>query len=56
MILSIQWLHSLGEFSQNYQSMELMFKSIGRDIAFNGIYEDSPQTVTPKKMERIFCK
>lgn len=54
-ILGIQWLHSLGKYSQNFQIMELKLRAIdGRRVVFRGMTIGPPKFVSVKRMESIF--
>ncbi|KAH9301511.1 hypothetical protein KI387_013094 [Taxus chinensis] len=46
LLFEIQWLHALGEFTQNYQARELRF-------GLGGMTSGDAQISTTKKMERI---
>lgn len=54
MVLGVQGLHYLGEFSQNYQTMELKLKSIRKDIVIHDISSGAPRIASAKRMERSF--
>lgn len=39
MVLGVQWLHSLGEYTTNYQTMELKFKHEGKRLCSRAFLE-----------------
>lgn len=53
-VLDIQWLRSLGEITPNFQTMELKFKSKGKNAVLRGISNGEPQVVSFKCMEKLF--
>ncbi|KAH9292247.1 hypothetical protein KI387_042564, partial [Taxus chinensis] len=53
-VLGVQWLHSLGEFRTNFQTMELKFKSEGRNVILRGLSAGAPRVVAAEGMERTF--
>lgn len=42
-VLGLEWLYSLGEFSSNYQTLELKFILHGKYIILHGIKENVTQ-------------
>lgn len=54
LVLGLQWLHSLKEYTQNYQTMELKFKSKGKEVVQHGLSNGGPMMVLTKRMERYF--
>lgn len=54
-ILGIQWLHSLGKCSQNFQTMELKFRAVdGKKVVLWGMENGALKIVSSKRMESIF--
>jgi hypothetical protein len=54
MVLGVQWLHSLGEYTTNYQTMELKFKKDGKEVVLKGLSMNGPMVVSTKRMGRSF--
>jgi len=54
-VLGVQWLHSLGEITINYQVMEMTFniENIKR-VVLRGMSNGNPKIVLAKSMEAIF--
>lgn len=50
MVLGVQWLHSLGEYTTNYQTMELKFKHEGKEVVLKGLSRNGPMVVSAKRM------
>ena len=54
-ILGVQWLQSLGKYSQNFQTMELKFRDAdGRRVVLRGMASKAPKIVSARRMESIF--
>lgn len=47
-VLRVQWLHSLGEYTQNSQIMEPMFKSNGKEVVLHSLSNGGPMVVSTK--------
>ncbi|KAH9321648.1 hypothetical protein KI387_016287, partial [Taxus chinensis] len=47
-VLGVQWLHSLGEFQTNFQTMEMKFKSEGRNVILRGSSSGHPELLRPR--------
>ncbi|KAH9317204.1 hypothetical protein KI387_018973 [Taxus chinensis] len=56
MVLGVQWLHSLDEITQNYQTMDLKSISKGKAVVLCCMTNGAPMEVTTKRMERAFDK
>lgn len=54
-ILRVQWLQSLGKYSQNFQIMELRFRDAnGCRVVLRGMASKAPNIVSTRHMESIF--
>lgn len=53
-VLGVQWLHSIGKYSTNYQTMEMEFqRQDGKRVVLRGMNTYPPKVVTAKKMEAV---
>ncbi|XP_059064617.1 uncharacterized protein LOC131856731 [Cryptomeria japonica] len=53
-VLGVQWLHSIGGYYMNHQTMEFKFQSNGKEVHLRGLSNGAPRVVTAKRMERTF--
>jgi hypothetical protein len=54
-VLGVQWLHSLGEITMNYQVMEMKFNTTNdKKVVLRGMSNGGPKIVSTKSMEAIF--
>ncbi|KAH9292183.1 hypothetical protein KI387_042630 [Taxus chinensis] len=49
LVLGVPWLHSLGKFTQDYQTMELRFKLDGQEVVLPSMTNGIPQVATAKR-------
>ncbi|KAH9288409.1 hypothetical protein KI387_032526, partial [Taxus chinensis] len=54
LVLGVQWLQSLGEFIQNYQTMDMKFKVQDKEIILQGMRKRVPQRMATKGMIGLF--
>ena len=54
LVLGVQWLHSIGGYYMNHQTMEFKFHSNGKEVLLRGLSNGAPRVVTAKRMERFF--
>ena len=53
-VLGVQWLHSIGKYSTNYQTMEMEFTGEeGQKVVLRVIDTCPPTTVTSHRMESV---
>jgi hypothetical protein len=54
-VLGVDWLHSLGEITMNYQVMEMKFNTANNNkVVLRGMSNGGPKIVLTKSMEKIF--
>ena len=53
-VLGVQWLHSIGGYYVNHQTMEFKFHSNGKEVLLRGLSNGAPKVVSTKRMERTF--
>jgi hypothetical protein len=54
-VLGVQWLHSLGEITMNYQVTEMRFHTAdNKKVVLRGMSNRGPKIVSTKRMEAIF--
>ena len=53
LLLGVQWLHSIGGYCMNHQTMEFKFHSNGKVVLLRGLSNGAPKVVSMKMMERI---
>jgi hypothetical protein len=54
-VLGVQWLHSLWEFTMNYQVMEMKFNTTNNNkVVLRGMSNGGPKIVSNKSMKAIF--
>ena len=52
--LGVQWLHSIGKYSTNYQTMEMEFIGAeGQKVVLRGMNTYPPTAVTSHMMEAV---
>lgn len=62
MVLGVQWLYTLGEYSTNYQKLELKFKVNGEEVVLRGLRDNGDEdtckilVVSFKRMEHMIRK
>ena len=54
LVLGVQWLHSIGGYYMNHQTMEFKFHSNGKEVLLRGLSNGAPKVVSAKRMERTF--
>lgn len=52
MVLEVQWLHSLGEYTTNYQTLVLKFKANGREVILRGLSKAGPKHASNQASEK----
>ena len=53
-ILGIQWLETLDQYSQSFKRMDFSFETDGKKVLLRGMPNKGSREVTIKKMEAIF--
>lgn len=56
LVLGVQWLYSLGDYTTNHQKLEMRFKIHVREVILRGIKENMVQNATAKRTEKILRK
>ncbi|KAH9291326.1 hypothetical protein KI387_043484, partial [Taxus chinensis] len=52
LVLGVPWLHSLGKFTQDYQTMELKLKLDDQEVVLPSMTHGIPQVATAKRRGR----
>ncbi|XP_059068636.1 uncharacterized protein LOC131859112 [Cryptomeria japonica] len=53
-VLGIQWMETLGEYTQSFKRLEFSFKIDDKKVVLRGMSNDGPRIVSARRMEAIF--
>lgn len=53
-ILGIQWMETLDQYTQSFKRMEFSFEVDGRKVVLRGMSNGGPREISAKRMEAIF--
>ena len=54
LVSGVQWLHSIGGYYMNHQTMEFKFQYNEKEVILRGLSNGAPKAVSAKRMERTF--
>jgi hypothetical protein len=55
-VLGVEWLHTLGLITMDYQELYMSFTQKSHPYTLRGLQAGSPETISSHRMEKIFKK